>query len=106
MFSFLKRSSQVRSEHDFSDTLPLEPVEPAAPVLSTPRPASPVNDLSVGDVIEGNQDADWTAWQDSVSFQDSQFPADLAEPEQPAPAKIQTSQDAQDAFAWVGKNAA
>lgn len=33
--------------------------------------------LPVPEVVEGNQDSDWSLWEDSVAFQDSQMQSDF-----------------------------
>jgi hypothetical protein len=106
MFSFLKGSSKAQLENDFSDTLPLELMQPTQhAIVSRTRPAAAATGLPVPEVTEGNQEADWAAWQDSVSFQESQFPADAALVEPPKPAKLLVPNEVPDAFASVGRNA-
>lgn len=67
-----------------------------------PRP------LPLPDVVEGNDDSDWSLWQDSVEFHDSQMQAawPVTEPGQLQGATPSMEPDAIDAFASVHKNSA
>lgn len=64
--------------------------------------------LPLPEVVEGNQEADWSLWQDSVEFHDSQMQAawPVTEPGQLQGATPGTELDAIDAFASVHKNSA
>lgn len=64
MFDFFKRSSgkpvveqSVRPKRTATASKPFGSLEP----------------LPLPEVAEGNTDADWSAWEDSVAFQDSQM---------------------------------
>lgn len=100
MFSFLKRSSKASHDEDFSDTSPLCLLGPVARATPTAIAALPAAEM-----VEGNQEADWAAWEDSVAFQDSQFPADLFAVESRSSTPSKPTHDIQDAFASVGKYA-
>ena len=65
-----------------------------------PRP------LPVPEVLEGNEDTDWSLWQESVAFQDSemQAPWPATEPDQLHEAVLSTEPPAIDPFASVHKN--
>jgi hypothetical protein len=104
MFSFLKRSAKIKAENDFSDTLPLMPpasiANAASSVTRTPHPASEALAL---EIREGNADADWSAWHDSVAFQDSQPHTGMPLCEPQKQARQQSRDEISDAFASVGK---
>ncbi len=40
----------------------------------TPKRSDLFEPIPAGEVTEGNEDADWAAWEDSVAFQDSMMP--------------------------------
>ena len=64
--------------------------------------------LPVPEVVEGNDDSDWSLWQDSVEFHDSQmqaaWPVTAPSPLQEATPSLEL--DAIDPFASVHKNSA
>jgi hypothetical protein len=73
----------------------------------TSKPASPPDPLPVPEVVEGNQDSDWSLWEDSVAFQDSQMPSDfgaLKAPEVRESAKNKPADD-HDPFGSVRRRA-
>lgn len=75
--------------------------------LRNPQAAVPValfdlEPLPLPDVAEGNSDADWAQWEDSVMFQDSQIPP-LSRPPLPVHAKAHDDHDL-DPFAFIHKN--
>jgi hypothetical protein len=88
MFDFFKRST---------------PVKPAAPrSQATTSRASAVHrsfdHLSPqpkAEVTEGNDEADWSLWEDSVAFQDSQTPSQHPNTE-PAPLEAVNAKQASD----------
>ena len=43
------------------------------PVAKTTKPVEDFGPLPVAEVIEGNDDSDWSLWEDSVAFQDGQM---------------------------------
>jgi hypothetical protein len=43
---------------------------------SFPRPKPLIQEIPVPETIESNDDDAWALWEDSVSFQDSQYPDD------------------------------
>lgn len=64
MFDFFKRSADR----------PIHPKNTRATRTTRPAPAMGALDpLPVPDVTEGNSEADWSAWEDSVAFQDNQM---------------------------------
>ena len=39
-----------------------------------PKQFNDLDPIPTGEMTEGNAEADWAAWEDSVQFQDSQMP--------------------------------
>ena len=67
----------------------------------------PFEPIPTGEVVEGNQDSDWAAWEDSVAFQDSQMPEFQVTAVLPVvknSASATPPPAAEDAFASVSKN--
>lgn len=80
MFDFFKRSAGKQHSLD-------KGARPKHGSQSTPAPSA-LDPLPVPEVTEGNSEADWSAWEDSVAFQDSQmrdFGASKPPPESSAP---------------------
>ena len=100
MFNLFKRATPALTKDagpHSADKLATQ--RPVVPVLSDPVP--------VPAAIEGNDNADWALWEESVSFQDSQFESLLA-PEngmQKAQSGAGQEVDFTDAFASVHKKA-
>ncbi len=67
MFGFFKKRPSEPDSRPASRNL-AAPRRKPAPGLWDQPPKLP-------EVTEGNSDADWAAWEDSVAFQDSQMPA-------------------------------
>jgi len=68
MLNFFKRPD---AEAPSKLVRPAARINPAKPKASSSQPDS----IPVPDVVEGNQDSDWSLWEDSVAFQDSQMPS-------------------------------
>jgi hypothetical protein len=67
MFGFFKRSTPAKAA-------PAR-VEPTKRRAAAQRPAyDPLEPLPKPEVIEGNEDSDWSLWENSMAFQDSQMP--------------------------------
>jgi hypothetical protein len=75
---------------------------------STPKkPSDPFEAIPVGEVVEGNSEADWSEWEDSVAFQDSQQPglkAQTWDADRRAKESNNKIADTGDAFSSVTKN--
>jgi hypothetical protein len=69
---------------------------------STPKkPSDPFEAIPVGEVVEGNSEADWSEWEDSVAFQDGQTPNAKNQP-----SVWGENETTGEAFASVTKNSA
>jgi hypothetical protein len=68
MLNFFKRPD---AETPSKLVRPVARISPAKPKKSTGLPEP----IPVPEVVEGNQDSDWSLWEDSVAFQDSQMPS-------------------------------
>ncbi len=74
MFGFFKKRP---SESDS------RPASRSAAPRRKPAPALWDQPAKLPEVTEGNSDADWAAWEDSVAFQDSQMPPQYDAPTVP-----------------------
>lgn len=79
MFSWFKRNNVPPAPAAKLRTPPTRPRRP--PSSQTGWDAPP----SLPEVTEGNSDADWSAWQDSVNFQESRAFANSDLPTEPVP---------------------
>lgn len=73
------------------------------------KPIDPFEPIPTGEVVEGNQDSDWAAWEDSVAFQDSQMPefeVAATPPAVKASGSAAHTPSPADVFASVSKNSA
>ena len=85
MFDFFKRSISVKA------TAPhREPMSSRTAVVR--RNFDHLPPLPNAEVTEGNDEADWSLWEDSVAFQDSQMPAPYPDT-RPAPFQAATARD-------------
>ena len=75
MFGLFKKRPGERDSRPASRNI-APPLRKAAPSLWE-QPAK------LPEVTEGNSDADWAAWEDSVAFQDSQMPPQCDAPTVP-----------------------
>ncbi len=105
MFSLFKRSAKSKVENDFSDTLPIDFPAVTAQEKSPPAHTPVEADMPLVEVSETADDDTWAAWQDSVTFQDSQFAPEPA-PLHPESSAKKAAPDAEiDPFSSVGKYA-
>jgi hypothetical protein len=73
MFDFFKRSSS-----NGTAKAPRASAKPRS-ASSEGRNFDPLAPLPTPEVKEGNDDSDWSLWEDSVAFQDSQMPGQYTE---------------------------
>ena len=67
MFSFFKRSTPAKAAETRH--------EPPKRRATRERPGyDPLEPLPKAEVTEGNEESDWSLWENSVAFQDSQMP--------------------------------
>lgn len=96
MFDFLKRRAAA----------PVPPPKRASASSGTskrnsPKPkqaADPLSPLPVPEVKEGNEESDWSMWEDSVAFQDSKMNSVYPETR---PVPLATAEPTEDPFAKV-----
>ena len=99
MVNFFKRADAAITTLTAKLT-PAEPFLNAGERRRFPRP------LPVPEVVEGNEDSDWSLWEESVSFQDSQMQPVLPTTK-PMPMQAVTrgiESEVIDPFATVHKN--
>lgn len=70
MLNFFKRPAPD------ADTPAAKPSRPGASPQAKKPPRLP-DPIPVPEVVEGNEESDWSLWEDSVAFQDSQMPSDF-----------------------------
>jgi len=96
MFDFFKRAANTQHAPD-AHARPKRNAQ-GAPALGALDP------LPLPEVTEGNSEADWSAWEDSVAFQDSQMSGFV--PSKPPPEPSEHPGDTvPDPFSQVHKHA-
>lgn len=101
--------SEVVTLFDFLKRRSAEPVQPpkrastnsGTAKRNSPKPkplADPLSPLPVPEVKEGNEESDWSMWEDSVAFQDSKMNSVYPETR---PVPLNTAEPLEDPFAKV-----